>query len=137
MSRDQLAREIERRPLAVMLRVEVRWFVFLVEHPNHDSKEYRDDGHSLSIASSVDRDGLTFAMSRGAPASDPRRRLQLMLGAMSSGDTRPFDTANCTSNTRSRQCRRINLDLEVSYVEGHVSNENRRGVNSHRSDYPW
>ena len=44
-----LPAEIERRILALMLGVEVRGFVLLVEHPNHDSEENGDDRHDPAL----------------------------------------------------------------------------------------
>ena len=44
-----LPAEIERRILALMLGMEVRGFVLLVEHPNHDSEENGDDRHNPAL----------------------------------------------------------------------------------------
>src|SRR5207249_1853418 len=43
---DELAVEVERGFLAGMLRMKVRWFVFLVVHPDHDSEKRGDDRHT-------------------------------------------------------------------------------------------
>ena len=75
----QLSCEIERGPLAVVLRMKMWRVVFLIEHPNDDPKEHRDNWHSPSIASAVMRDGLTDGGSPAAAATksmitlDPER----------------------------------------------------------------
>lgn len=44
-TRHQCPREVEFRLMAGVLPMEGRGFVFAVEHPNHDSKEGRNDRH--------------------------------------------------------------------------------------------
>jgi hypothetical protein len=50
---DRLAGKIERGLLAVMLGVEVRGLMFLIEHANDNPEENRYDRHPPSIASSL------------------------------------------------------------------------------------
>ena len=50
---EYLARKVEGCLLALMFRVEMRWHVFLVEHPDDDPEEDGYHRHGMSIPSSV------------------------------------------------------------------------------------
>ncbi len=68
ISHGHLASEIELALLALMFGVKMQRFVFLVVHPDDDSKEHRNDRHALSMASSTGPVGPTIALTgrRGA-----------------------------------------------------------------------
>src|SRR5437763_16181124 len=45
----QLALEVERRVVTLMLSMEMRRLMFLVEHSDHNPKEYGDDRHDTAL----------------------------------------------------------------------------------------
>jgi len=72
-----LAVESELRLLTLVLRMEVRRFMLSVKHPNHDSKESRNDRHAIqfTVGRKISGGGLTdlaFSRAEASVFCEPR-----------------------------------------------------------------
>jgi hypothetical protein len=101
--------EVELRLLPLVLSVEMRRFVLLVEHPHNDAEEDRDDGHRRSITP-----GRTLRMDRRLGFLPPPRRTSGRTAATPGLGEKQPGTENAVSPPAS------DVDILVEFDRQHV-----------------